>query len=86
MANANDWICWEHIEGHLHDKVMNGPESYNNYGRWLDLADVCEEHLGWLYDGSCDLTSCETWDDIYKTLAKHVGKEWNWEWCAGKDF
>ena len=80
-----DWICWEQIEGHLHETLMKGPESFKNYSRWEDLADVCEEHLGWVYDGSCDLKSCETWEDVYKTLAKHKDKEWDWEWCQGKE-
>jgi len=86
MAEWDKWVDQHNMDDHIHEKLINGPESHWNWERWIDLAEACEEHLGWVYDGSCDLTSCETWEDVYKTLAKHVGKEWNWEWCAGKDF
>lgn len=77
--DPKDVVSWKEAESHVHPKIWADPHG-DAYDFWGWIADVCRREWGWEYDGSCDLSGCETWRSILETLAAHKEKEWCPEW------
>tara|TARA_R100000935_G_scaffold22517_1_gene41437 strand:+ start:444 stop:695 length:252 start_codon:yes stop_codon:yes gene_type:complete len=78
------WVQWEEANEHIHENLL---EDYDiGYERWMMITTLCKRHWGWVYDGSVDLKSCETWRALVDCLATHKEKEWLVEWETQFDY
>jgi len=72
------WVQWHDAKEHLHENLLVDHDV--GYARWNMIQQLCHAHWEWVYDGSVDVKSCETWRSLVDCLAEHQEKEWDIEW------